>query len=65
MIKNVLSDIGGVGVYGVVSVCLFFTVFLGTVLWALCRKKTFLETMSRLPLHDGTTRPNLKDHSHE
>ena len=30
MIKNVLSDIGGVGLYGVISISLFFTVFIGT-----------------------------------
>ena len=29
MIENVLSRIGGVGVYGVISICLFFAVFVG------------------------------------
>ena len=27
MIKNILQDIGGIGLYGVVSLCLFFSVF--------------------------------------
>ena len=39
MIKNVLSSIGGVEVYGVISVCLFFTVFSVAVVIALLIKK--------------------------
>jgi hypothetical protein len=35
MIKNVLSDIGGVGLYGVISISLFFAVFIGMLIWAL------------------------------
>jgi hypothetical protein len=54
MIKNVLSDIGGVGLYGVVSVLLFFTVFTGTLLFALLKKKPFLNYMGALPLSDGS-----------
>jgi hypothetical protein len=53
MIQNVLRDIGGVGLYGVVSVCLFFLVFGGALLLALRHKKAFLDRMSALPLDDG------------
>ncbi|MEW6305293.1 MAG: cbb3-type cytochrome c oxidase subunit 3 [Verrucomicrobiota bacterium] len=52
MIKNVLSDIGGVGIYGVISICLFFTVFTGALVWACRLKKSFLDSMSALPLKD-------------
>lgn len=54
MIKNVLQDIGGVGIYGVVSICLFFTVFSGALVWAFLQKKSFLKEMSVLPLEDGS-----------
>ena len=53
MIQNVLRDIGGVGLYGVISVCLFFLVFSVALLRACLLKKAFLETMSALPLNDG------------
>jgi hypothetical protein len=52
MIKNVVSDIGGVGIYGVISICLFFAVFSGALIRALCLKKPFLNAMGALPLHD-------------
>jgi cbb3-type cytochrome oxidase subunit 3 len=58
MIKNVLEHIGGVGVYGVISICLFFTVFLGAVFFALRMKKTHTDTMSALPLDDAAPRPD-------
>ena len=63
MIKNVLTDINGVEVYGVISICLFFTVFTTAMVWAAFQKKKFLNRMSVLPLNDGET-PS-KGHSHE
>jgi hypothetical protein len=66
MIKNVLNDIGGIGLYGVISICLFFTVFTGALIWSFLLKKSDLETRSALPFDDGTIRPAAKgDSSHE
>ncbi len=72
MIKNVLTHIGGIEIYGILSVLLFFTVFTATLFWALRLKKTHLDAMARLPLHDGTTdslppisKPSQPDSSHE
>ena len=63
MIKNVLSDIGGVGVYGVVSICLFFAVFTGALVWSMLLKKTDLASRSMLPLEDGSVAPATKGKS--
>jgi hypothetical protein len=57
MIQNVLTHIGGVGVYGVLSVILFFLVFLGVLVWAFGLRKPYLEAMSRLPLEPETDLP--------
>jgi len=65
MIKNVLSGIGGIGVYGVISICLFVLVFGGAVLWACLLKKSFLKDMSALPLEDETTDARGGGKSHE
>ena len=53
MIKNVLTSIGGIGLYGMISVCLFFLVFTVAFIHACLLKKTFLNSMSALPLDDG------------
>ncbi|MFA6546063.1 MAG: hypothetical protein WCS99_16715 [Limisphaerales bacterium] len=53
MIKNALTDIGGIGIYGVISICLFFAVFTGALFLTLRMKKSFADKMSSLPLDDG------------
>ena len=63
-LKNVVSEIGGIGIYGIVSILLFFAVFTGSIVWALRLKKPLLKDMSGLPLDDGST-PNTKGPSHE
>lgn len=52
MIQNVLREIGGVGLYGVISICLFVSVFTGTFIWACTQKKSLLDRMSALPLEE-------------
>ena len=54
MIKNVVQDIGGVGLYGIISLVLFFTVFTGALLWACLHGRRFCTVMSTLPFQDGT-----------
>jgi len=65
MIKNVLTHIGGIGLYGVVSICLFFAVFTGSILWACRLKKPFLDAAQNLPLDDGTPVSLKGDSRHE
>jgi len=55
MIKNVLENIGGVGLYGVISICLFFGFFLAMLVWVWQLKKPHVDSMRELPLHDGNT----------
>ena len=50
MIQNVLRNYIGIDVYGVVSLCLFVSVFAGAVIWAMTQKKSHLDAMARLPL---------------
>ncbi len=63
MIKNVLSDIGGVGIYGVISICLFVAVFSGAFIWSMLLKKSELDSRSMLPLEDGSIAPTSKGNS--
>jgi len=60
MIQNVLQHIGGIEGYGVISLCLFGTLFLGLAVWAMAQRKTHLDRMARLPLEDeNDTRSNV------
>ena len=66
MIQNVLKEIGGIGIYGVISICLFFLVFSGALIWACLQKKSFLKSMAALPLQDGeSARVNKGEDRHE
>lgn len=65
MIQNVLRDIGGVGMYGVISICLFFAVFTLALAWAMLHRKPFLKSMSMLPLEDGTIDKNTGENANE
>jgi len=65
MIQNVLRDVGGIGLYGVISVCLFFLVFSVALVRACLLKKPFLESMSVLPLDDGQPAPTKGVSNHE
>jgi hypothetical protein len=65
MIQNVLRDIGGIGLYGVISVCLFFAVFTVALVRACFLRKPFLKSMSALPLDDGRPAPTKGIPNHE
>jgi len=66
MIKDVLREIGGVGLYGVVSVLLFFSVFAGALVWTLLQRRSLCDSMGSLPLRNDGNDPALKGgQSHE
>lgn len=61
MIENVLSAIGGIGVYGSISICLFMLVFCAVFVWAVRLKKPTLDRMSSLPLEDSCPPAQLEN----
>jgi len=64
MIEHVLHHLNGVEIFGIISVCLFFTFFTGMLLWAVRLKKNYLHSMQDLPLDGGEKIPN-HDSNHE
>lgn len=58
MIENVMSGIGGVGVFGVISLSIFFLFFTGLLIWSLNLKKNYLNSMCELPLEEESPRAN-------
>ncbi len=65
MIQNVLRDIGGVGIYGVISITIFFLFFIGVLVWVLRLKRPYLGSMETLPLEKESPPTELGDHNHE
>jgi hypothetical protein len=65
MIQNILRHLGGIDHYGVVSLCLFGTIFLAVLLWTLFQKKSHLEYMSRVALDADRDETQPKSDSHE
>lgn len=52
MISNYLSSIDGVEVFPIISLVLFFLMFLIASIWVFRLKKDYIRTMSELPLTD-------------
>lgn len=64
MIQNLVQNLGGIGAYGTLSICLFLLVFSGALLWVCRLRKPFLKRMEALPLEDDTEALDTKK-SHE
>ena len=46
MIKSILTHIGGIENYGIISLCLFVFVFTGMVIWTFTLKSSHLKRMA-------------------
>ncbi len=55
MIENVMHQLGGTSLFGIISICIFFVFFTGMLGWAATLKKSYLKSMRELPLDDGET----------
>jgi cytochrome c oxidase cbb3-type subunit IV len=52
MISETLSSISDVAIYPVATLLVFFTAFLGVVIWTMRLRKSEVARISRLPLED-------------
>ena len=65
MIQNILRHLGGIQHFGIVSLCLFCSVFVGVLFWAFLQKKSHLDYMSRVALDVEPENPQPRKPSHE
>ena len=56
MIQNVLHRLGGIEAYGIHSICLFFVVFLGVLVWAFGQRASRLNRIAQIPLEEEPAR---------
>jgi K+-transporting ATPase A subunit len=57
MEEKVICGLDGVGIYGVISICIFVAFFTGMLVWAFTKKPNYLDKMGHLPLDSGEKDP--------
>jgi hypothetical protein len=63
MIQNILHSLGSIDQYGIISLCLFCSIFIGVLLWAILQKKSHLDHMARAALDADTQPASLNENS--
>lgn len=53
MYKNVLETIEGVGVFPIISMLIFFSIFMSAIIWFFKADKDYLQRMAELPLEQN------------
>jgi hypothetical protein len=51
--NRIIESMGGIATFGIISICLFVTVFTSSLIWASRLKKPFLKSMEALPLDEA------------
>ena len=58
MIEKVMHSIVGTSMFGIISICLFFAVFVGVLVWTIRLKQSYVNSMRELPLEDEPAADN-------
>lgn len=62
MEEKIICSMNGVGIYGVISICIFVAFFTGMLLWAFTKKANYLDKMGSLPLDASENDQNSNEH---
>lgn len=60
MIRNVLQTIGGIEVYPIISLLMFFGLFATVLIWFFRVDKSHVKMMASIPLEDAQSAENDK-----
>ncbi len=55
MIRNVLNSVAGIGIYPTIALLIFFSIFMGVIIYVLRLKKPYIKLMSELPLEENSS----------
>jgi len=58
MYKNVLQTIEGIGIFPMISMLIFFSVFIAAIVWVFKADKEHMQRMAELPLESTTEEHN-------
>ena len=59
MFKNIFNAMSGIEVYCIISMILFFLIFLGVIYWSIKVDKKYLNKMKQLPLDSSNSNGDL------
>lgn len=65
MFSNNLSSIDGVSIFPIISLILFFTVFVVMTIKVMKTKQSYIEEMERIPLNDNENFNNNSETKNE
>lgn len=65
MIKSIVTLIGGIEHYGIISMLLFVFVFVGMLIWTFCLKKPYLNEMAGAALEQEPEDTLNSENTHE
>lgn len=65
MISEYFKDINNMSILPIISMVLFFIIFIASVVWAITRKKNYLVHMGNLPLETETENENNSEMKNE
>ena len=65
MISNHLSSIEGVAIYPIISLIIFFALFICLVVWVVKVDKSYLSAMSNLPLENENLNTKNSENENE
>ena len=59
--SNYLSSIDNVAVYPIITLIIFFTVFVGAVIWITTRDKEYISELENIPLDNDNFNKNTEN----
>lgn len=59
--SNYLSSIENVSIYPIITLVIFFTVFVGAVIWTYTRDKEYISELENIPLDNDNFNKNLEN----
>ena len=50
MFKQIFESMSDIGIFGLISMILFFLIFIGVIIWTIRADKKYLKKMENMPL---------------
>ena len=59
--SNYLSSIENISIYPLITLIIFFTVFVGVLFWVFTRDKEYISELEQIPLDNDTFKNNIEN----